>query len=256
MIRFYSPDIATSLVLPESDSAHCVRVLRMTEGDTLSVVDGMGNVHTCRITAAHLRHTSVEILDTLVEPRPWPAELIVGVAPTKNMDRMEWLVEKLVEIGVDRITPLLCDRSERRTLKTERLVKIAVSAMKQSLKARLPLIDDLTPFSHFVEEFTPADQRFIAYCNRTIPRRLLAGEYHPDSAGRTIFIIGPEGDFTPDEITHALDLGWCPVSLGPCRLRTETAALAAAATIHALDMQADALRSDSPLLNNPSSQLP
>lgn len=251
MIRFYSPDIESTLTLPESDSAHCVRVLRMGAGDEVAVVDGQGLVHTCRIVAPHPKHTAVEITATVEEPRPWPAELVAAVAPTKNLDRMEWLVEKLVEMGVDRIVPLLCDRSERRVLKTERLVKIAVSAMKQSLKARLPQIDELTPFKTFVREFGPDTQRFIAYCDRSIPRRLLAGEYDP-AASQTAFLIGPEGDFAPDEIRLALDLGWRPVSLGPCRLRTETAALSAAATIHALDMAAAAARDTDTLPLNPT----
>ena len=157
---------------------------------------------------------------------------MIAVAPTKHLDRMEWLVEKAVETGVNRIIPLLCRHSERKELKTERLEKIAVAAMKQSLKAVMPVIDPLTPVEQVIAAFTNY-QRFIAYCDRSIPRILLAANYTP---GRpAIAMIGPEGDFSPEEIRSALDTGWTPVSLGPCRLRTETAALTALQTFHIID---------------------
>ena len=131
MIRFYAPDIATNPILPESDSQHCCRVLRMVEGDNLEVVDGRGTLYRCRIVTAHSKRTEVEVFERVAHPKVWTGSITVAVAPTKHLDRMEWLVEKLVEIGVDRIVPVKCMRSERKELKTERLNKIAVSAMKQ-----------------------------------------------------------------------------------------------------------------------------
>ena len=150
MIQFYAPDIAETLTLPESDSRHAVKVLRMTEGEELQVIDGRGNVYTCRLVDAHPKRAGVEIAECRRQPLPWSQQIVVAVAPTKHMDRMEWLVEKLTETGVNRIVPLLCDRSERREIKTERLEKIAVSAMKQSLKAVLPVIDPMTPLRQAV----------------------------------------------------------------------------------------------------------
>lgn len=232
MIQFYAPDIAESLTLPESDSAHAARVLRLKAGDEIQVIDGRGTAYTCRIVAPHQRHTLVEIIGSEPMPLPWRQELVIAVAPTKHLDRMEWFVEKAVETGVNRIIPILCRHSERRELKTERLEKIAVAAMKQSLKAVMPAIDPLTPVEQVIDGFADC-QRFIAYCDRSIPRRLLACRYKPLLPA--IAMIGPEGDFDPTEIRRALDAGWDPVSLGPCRLRTETAALTALQTFHILD---------------------
>ncbi|MCC8070411.1 MAG: 16S rRNA (uracil(1498)-N(3))-methyltransferase [Bacteroidales bacterium] len=235
MIRFYAPYIAETLTLPESDSAHCTRVLRLGVGDEIEVVDGRGMAYSCRIVAPHQRHTMVEILSQRREPKTWTPSITLAVAPTKSVDRMEWMVEKLTEMGVDRVVPLLCNHSERRELKEERLVKIAVSAMKQSLKALLPAIDPLTPFARYIQE-EKAAQRFICYCDKTIERIHLATAYSSslsDSTPSSVAIaIGPEGDFSPAEVEEALKAGWQPVSLGPSRLRTETAALMALAIIH------------------------
>lgn len=232
MIRFYAPDIADTCQLPESDSGHCVRVLRMRPGDSLEVVDGAGRLYRCVLADASPKAATVEIVESVPLPRVWPADITVAVAPTKNIDRIEWLVEKLVEIGVDRIVPLRCRHSERKNLNTERLRKIAVSAMKQSLKATLPRIDELTPYDTYLDG-EHSEQRFIAYCDPSIPRRLLAREYRPGLS--TAILIGPEGDFDPTEIRHALDDAWCPVTLGDNRLRTETAALVSCDTCHIIN---------------------
>lgn len=232
MIQFYSKDIAETLTLPESDSAHATRVLRLKAGDEIQVIDGLGTAYHCRIVSPHQRHTLIEILATERMPLPWAHELVLAVAPTKNIDRMEWLVEKAVETGVNRIIPLLCTHSERKDLKVDRLERIAVSAMKQSLKAVMPLIDPITPIEDVINGFS-GFKRFIAYCDRSIPRKLLTCQYRPLQS--SIAMIGPEGDFSRDEITNALASGWQPVSLGPCRLRTETAALTALQTFHILD---------------------
>lgn len=231
MIRFYAPEILTTGLLPESDSAHCVRVLRMRSGDEIEVVDGQGGLHRCILRDAHPKHAFVDVVESISLPKVWNGNITIAIAPTKHNDRMEWLVEKLVEIGVDRIVPLRCRYSERKDINVERLEKIAVSAMKQSLKAVLPRIDPMTPYSAFLDATREGD-RFIAYCDPSIPRLLFAKEYRPGND--TIILIGPEGDFSKEEITRALDEGWRPVSLGDNRLRTETAALVACDTCHVI----------------------
>ena len=235
MRRFYCPDIADTLTLGEEDSRHCVKVLRMVEGDSIEVVDGNGTLYNCRITMAHPKRCAVEVLERQEQPPHWGHRIVLGVAPTKNLDRMEWLVEKCVEMGVDRIIPLRCHNSERTVLKTERLKKIMVSAMKQSLKATLPQLDEMTPVEQVIAE--PFDgTRYIAYCDELLPReqRLsLPGIYQP---GRdTMVLIGPEGDFSPEEVQAAVIAGFVPVTLGQSRLRTETAGMMAVAAIHVLN---------------------
>lgn len=233
MIQFYAPDIESDPVLPESESLHCVKVLRTPAGTPVEVIDGKGNMFTCRLLDAHPKHAMVEILEKRSKPLPWTYALTVGVAPTKHMDRMEWLTEKLTEVGVNTLVPLLCDRSERRELKIERLEKTAISAMKQSLKAVLPEVCPLTPVRQIIEQCT-AEQRFICYCDDNIgKRRIFAKEVKPD-ADITI-LIGPEGDFSPAEVDLALTHGFIPVTLGDNRLRTETAALFAASTAHVVN---------------------
>ncbi|MDE7388783.1 MAG: 16S rRNA (uracil(1498)-N(3))-methyltransferase [Muribaculaceae bacterium] len=232
MIRFYAPDIASNPVLPESDSAHCVKVLRMMPGDELEITDGKGTLYSCRLLEAHHKHAVVEVTGSRPLPLPWDYRLTVAVAPTKHLDRMEWLVEKLTEVGVNEFVPLLCDRSERRELKTERIEKIAVSAMKQSLKAVLPEIKPMTPVRRFISECTAAS-RFICHCDSESERLLLASQIKPGAD--TTILIGPEGDFSPAEVQLALSSGFIPVSLGDNRLRTETAALFAASTVHVIN---------------------
>lgn len=232
MIQFFAPDITETLELPESDSRHAVKVLRMREGDELQVIDGRGTAYTCRLADAHRKHAAVEIISSTPMPLPWTQQLAVAVAPTKHLDRMEWLVEKMTEVGVNTIIPLLCERSERREIKTERLEKIAVSAMKQSLKATLPTIMPMTPLRELIK-IMPDAQRVVAYCDPSIPRVDFAQTYE---AGRdTLILIGPEGDFSPSEIKMTLDAGFRPVTLGSNRLRTETAALYALSACHILD---------------------
>lgn len=230
MIRFYAPDIANIPVLPESDSQHCCRVLRMVEGDNVEIVDGRGRLYRCRIVTAHSKRTEVEVVECIALPKVWAGSITVAVAPTKHLDRMEWLVEKLVEIGVDRIVPVKCMRSERKELKTERLNKIAVSAMKQSLKAVLPRIDEMMPLKEFIASLDDNGQRFVAYCDDWVERRLLAKEYKAGQSATVL--IGPEGDFSPEEIECVMAERFIPVTLGDNRLRTETAALVACDTFH------------------------
>lgn len=233
MIRFHSPDLLSTHTLPEVESQHCVRVLRHRAGDTVEVVDGVGNLYTCRLLDEHTKHTALEIISTTPMPPTWKGNITIAVAPTKLMDRMEWMVEKLTEIGVDRIVPLLCERSERREIKEERLRRIAVSAMKQSLKATMPVISPMTPVKAFTSSIPSGTLKCVAYCDRDTPRSLLCDTLTPGSD--TVILIGPEGDFTPAEITHILDHGFKAVSLGEQRLRTETAALVACNTVHIIN---------------------
>ncbi len=234
VIRFYAPDIATDAVLPETESGHAARVLRKQAGDTVEVVDGKGGLFGCTIIDAHPKHTLLRIDSQSELPKVWTPRITIAVAPTKHSDRMEWLIEKLVEIGIDRFVPLRCERSERKELKPERLEKIAVSAMKQSLKAVLPEIDATTPLQAFLKaEAASQAMKFVGYCSDTVERRLMAATYRP-GADATI-LIGPEGDFSPGEIEACFDAGFTAVTMGDNRLRTETAALVAADTIHIIN---------------------
>lgn len=231
MIIFYAPDIMTCPELPEEESGHAVRVLRHTVGDEIEVVDGAGTWYHCRISAAHPKHCSVEVMSTHPDVH-WEYGVELAVAPTKNLDRMEWWLEKATEMGLDRFIPLKCRFSERKELKVDRMRKIAISAMKQSLKATLPAIEEMTDIKHFLQE--PFDgQKFIAHCMEDSPRQLLS---HLIKKGQKVrVLIGPEGDFSPEEVKLAFDNGYLPVSLGDQRLRTETAALASVHTIHLIN---------------------
>lgn len=231
MIIFYSPDIASNPKLNEEESGHAVRVLRHKEGDELVIVDGIGNFHYAHIVNAHPKHCAIEV-DRVEPENHWDYFIELGIAPTKNLDRIEWFMEKATEMGVDRVVPLKCRFSERKELKTERIRKIAVSAMKQSLKASLPVIEEITDIKQYIKE--PFDgQKFIAHCIKDSERKLLSKEIIP--GGKVRMLIGPEGDFSEEEIQLAIDNGYTPVSLGEQRLRTETAAVASVHTVHVIN---------------------
>lgn len=228
---FYAPDIESTLVLPEEESGHCVRVMRLAEGDEIMITDGKGNFYRASITNAHPKHCQVEITSSWQQEKPWDAYIHIAVAPTKNMDRMEWFAEKATEIGIDEITCLNCRFSERKEVKTARLEKILVSAMKQSQKALLPQLNGMTDFKQFVRQ--PFNGRkFIAHCEEG-EKPLIKSIYRPGE--NVLILIGPEGDFSPKEIKSAEENGFEAISLGKSRLRTETAALTACHTIHVLN---------------------
>ena len=232
MHLFYTPDIAETLTLPEMESGHCVRVLRLVEGDEIGLIDGRGTFYRAAIDLAHNKRCKVRILEERSQPAHWAGPIEVAIAPTKNLDRMEWFTEKTTEMGIDAIVPLLCRFSERKELKVERIEKIAISAMKQSLKAVLPRIDEMTPFERYVRE--PFDgQKFIAHCYADEERKLLSQTYKAGSSAR--ILIGPEGDFSPEEVSLAIENGYVPISLGVSRLRTETAGVVACHTLHTLN---------------------
>lgn len=234
MIRFYAPDIESTNELPEVESGHCCRVLRMRAGDNIEVVDGMGNIYHCEITDPHPRHTEVMINSKVTELLHWIPKITLAVAPTKNMDRMEWLAEKAVEIGINRLVFLECDRSVRRVVKRERIEKILISAMKQSLKATLPEFVEMMSLPEFLATDSSA-RKYIGYCDPSVEKRDFANEY--DGKSDVSILIGPEGDFTPEEVKISMDSGFLPVTFGNTRLRTETAALYALCASHIIITQ-------------------
>jgi len=230
MLLFFAPDILTVPTLPESESLHCVRVLRKQAGDLLTVTDGRGNFFQTRIEDANPKACRVGIVaQTAVDPLPYRVEM--AIAPTKNAERMDWLVEKATEIGVERITFLRTRFSERKDLKTDRLRKIVIAAMKQSEKAFLPEVSAMTDFLTFIRQ--PFDgQKFIAHCYEG-DKPLLSHICRPQTD--TLLLIGPEGDFSKEEVAAAHACGFQAVSLGTMRLRTETAALNVCQTIHIIN---------------------
>ena len=229
MHLFYTPDIAHSHELPADEAAHALRVLRLQPGDEVRLTDGQGGFYHARISECNRKRCMVEVIEQEEQAPLWTGHLHLALAPTKNMDRMEWLAEKATEIGFDELTFLNCQWSERRIVKGERIEKILISAMKQSLKARLPKLNDITDFAQFVKQ-PISGQKFIAHCHegeKTPLRQAL------QPAQDALVLIGPEGDFSPDEVALAVAEGFTPVTLGHTRLRTETAALIA---VHWMDL--------------------
>jgi 16S rRNA (uracil1498-N3)-methyltransferase len=230
---FYAPDIASVPELPEDESLHCVRVLRLKNGDGITVTDGKGFLYEAILVDAHPRRCRVEITDRPEQKPLWNFDIHIAVSPAKNMDRMEWFVEKATEIGINRITCLRCRYSERREIKLQRLNRIAVNAMKQSQKTMLPEINEIMDFREFVAHNTDTDGcKMIAHCSEN-EKNLIRNVYAPNK--NALILIGPEGDFSREEINAAITTGFHPVSLGESRLRTETAALVACHTIHVLN---------------------
>ena len=227
---FYTPDIAQTLELPEEEAGHCLRVLRLGVGEEIMLTDGKGCFYRAVISAATQKRCVVKVVEKTEQEPFWKGHLHLALAPTKNMDRMEWLAEKATEIGFDELTFLNCRFSERKVIKTERIEKIVVSAVKQSLKARKPVVNELTDFQKFVkQEF--GRQKFIAHCYEG-EKPLLQDVLEPGKDA--LVLIGPEGDFSPEEVVQAEAAGFQPISLGKSRLRTETAALVA---VHLMNLK-------------------
>lgn len=224
---FYVPDAAQVNELPADEAMHAMRVLRLKGGDELFLMDGVGNFYRAQVTIAATHHCYYEILEVLPQERQWKGHFHLAIAPTKMMDRIEWMVEKATEVGVDEISFLNCAFSERRVVKNPRIEKIIVSAMKQSHKAWKPVLNEMSTFAHFIEQ-PRAGVNYIAHCYDEIPRVNLFDELRktPDETEMTV-LIGPEGDFSIDEVRLAVDHGYQSVSLGTSRLRTETAGLSA-----------------------------
>ncbi len=233
MHRFYIPSISgDTCKLSEEESKHCIRVLRLAQNDTVEITDGKGNRFNALIEDAHPKACVLRITEHRKEDAPsW--ELLIAIAPTKNIARMEWLVEKLTEIGFTKLIPIECHTSERTVLKTERLKKIAIEAMKQSGRVYLPEIEELTSFEDLINKsnlFKGA--KFIPHCNNS-DRRTLSSMYKRGE--NALLLIGPEGDFTKEEIQLALENGFIPLNLNEHTLRTETAALVAAIAVKTLN---------------------
>jgi len=232
MHLFYTPDITSDFyTLSEEESRHCQKVLRLREGDTIHLTDGLGTLFEARIADSRSKQVIVEITGKQEEYGKRPYRLHLAVAPTKNIDRFEWFLEKATEIGVDEITPLICEHSERKVVRNDRLLKVITSAVKQSLKAYHPVLHEMTSFQQFISE-KQEGQLFIAHLDEQNPL-LLKNLYNP---GLDITIlIGPEGDFSPAEMESAVNASYQCISLGDSRLRTETAALVACHTISILN---------------------
>lgn len=232
---FYTPDInpqAATYILSEEESKHCIRVLRLQVNDVIQLVDGRGGIYAARIADAHPKKTQLQITEVRQEYGKRNHYLHIAVAPTKNIERLEWFLEKATEIGIDEVSLILCQRSERKEAKTDRLNKIITSAIKQSLKAYHPQLNSLTPFSKLVQSYHEG-QKFIAHCLPGQNKVSLASQLQVH--GSCLVLIGPEGDFTEKEIEEALQNGFKPITLGESRLRTETAALEACFEVNFLN---------------------
>lgn len=234
MELFYSDNISAGHVfLDQEQSTHCVRVLRHREGDVISVIDGLGSLFECRLVDANPKAAVATVVSETPDFGAHPYHLTMAVCPTKNIDRFEWFAEKATEIGVDVIAPVFGDRSERRVLKTDRIRRLAVSATKQSLKGRVPEVREPVSVAEFVASAPESSLKLICYCEDDESRRVSVQEALAASDAREVMVlIGPEGDFSPEEIAAALSSGWKPVHLGSSRLRTETAAVVAATAVY------------------------
>jgi len=229
MHLFYTPDIASDIyTLEEQESKHCIRVLRLKIGDEITLTDGIGNMYFSKIIEAHPKRCTVEVVEVKKGYGKRSFTIHIAVAPTKNIARTEWFIEKATEIGIDKITPLICEHSERKTTKTERLAKVVTSAVKQSLKAYHPVMNNSIDFKKFIEQKFEGE-KFIAYCSDEY-RGSLKNIYRKGEDA--LILIGPEGDFSPAEVDLAIKHGFMPVSLGHSRLRTETAALYACCVVN------------------------
>lgn len=229
---FYLKNATEGLnTMPEEESKHCVKVLRMTEGETFVVTDGEGHLYDAELVAALPKHATVNLTNKRPGYDHWDFNLEIAIAPTKLNERTEWFLEKATEIGIDRVRLFTSYHSERRAANVERFQKVMVAAMKQSIKSRLPKIDDITPFDKLVKQ--PFEgQKFIAWIDDDV-KDCLCNLYHKGE--NVLVLIGPEGDFSPEEVALAKENGFVPCSLGDARLRTETAAMVACHTIQLIN---------------------
>ena len=235
MELFFSRDIEGGICrLDHDESGHCIKVLRHRCGDEISVIDGCGTLYRCRITADSHKGVEAMVLETTENWGGHPYRLHLAVCPTKNNDRYEWFAEKACEIGLDILSPVIGDHSERRVLKTARVEKILISASKQSLKAAVPVINEPVSVKEFISSCDSDALKLIAYCfeDETIPRRSIKEVLDSYEGTDVVVMIGPEGDFSHEEATLALEAGFIPVHLGTSRLRTETAAVTAASAAY------------------------
>jgi 16S rRNA (uracil1498-N3)-methyltransferase len=229
MTIFYAPDIAgSSYCLNEDESKHAIRVLRLCKGDQVHLIDGKGGLFEAIIESDHPKKCELKIIAVHQEFGKRNYYLHIAIAPTKNMDRFEWFLEKATEIGIDEITPLLTSHSERKSVNLERLEKVLVASAKQSVKAYVPVLNEIMSWSAFLKKELTG-QKFIATCSGE-ERKPLSSIYKRGEKAH--IIIGPEGDFTPDEIESAIKCNFAPITFGSFRLRTETAGVVASHTFH------------------------
>ncbi|MEI6696791.1 MAG: 16S rRNA (uracil(1498)-N(3))-methyltransferase [Bacteroidota bacterium] len=232
MHLFYTPNIKSSLyTLDKEESTHCVRVLRLKEGSLIHLTDGKGNLFKAQLLSADPKECLAEIIETIPEFGKRAFYLHIAIAPTKNIDRFEWFLEKATEIGIDEITPLYCEHSERNIIKPERLQKIITSALKQSLKTYHPVLNEAVKFNHFIQS-TFESKKYIAHCEENEKTPFQTACQKGENA---LILIGPEGDFSNTEIKNAIANNYLPISLGDSRLRTETAGIVACHTINLLN---------------------
>lgn len=235
MHLFYCATAPEINVLDETESQHAIKVLRLAEGNAIEITNGKGDWYKAVISKAHFKKCEFAINETVHFSKLNQAHLHIAIAPTKNNDRIEWFIEKCVEIGIDEISFIQCHHSERRNLNIERAVKVAISAMKQSQKAYLPKINELISFKQFLAKATNITQKYIAYVSdeNTDDKHLFKAASKNTS---TLILIGPEGDFSKAEIEMAFANQYTAVSLGSSRLRTETAGVAACLSLNLLQL--------------------
>jgi len=230
---FYAPGISgNSWVLDEKESKHCIRVLRMKEGTPVKVIDGKGNLYEGVISRADQKKCEITIDNVIRQFEKRNYRLHIAISPLKNPERFEWFVEKSVEIGIDEITPLICKNTEKQRIKPERINNIIISAMKQSLKAGITILNEATPFKDFINKDIEGI-KLISHCNSAGERTKIDNVY--SKGDNAVILIGPEGDFNDNEITAAIKKDFKPVHLGKSRLRTETAGIAACYSIYFLN---------------------
>ncbi|MBR1469357.1 MAG: 16S rRNA (uracil(1498)-N(3))-methyltransferase [Prevotella sp.] len=229
---FYVPDAASQSELSPDEAVHAIRVLRLKTSDELFLMDGEGSFFRAEVSEVNSKHCFYAIQEPLPQEKTWRGRIHLAIAPTKNIDRMEWLAEKATEVGFDEISFLDCQFSERRQLRADRIGKIVVAAMKQSRKAWLPKVNEMVSFRKFIQQ--PRDgRRFIAHCYEEVERRDMFTLLSAESAAEDVTVlVGPEGDFSIDEVREAVKSGYESVTLGTSRLRTETAGLAAVMMAH------------------------
>jgi len=227
---FYAPDITgDTYTLDEKESKHLIRVLRMTKGESVKLIDGNGILYEGIISNPDQNKCSIDITGKIKDFEKRNYRLHIAISPLKNPERFEWFIEKSVEIGIDEITPLLCRNTEKPGIKRERLNNLIISAMKQSLKATKTILNEPASFKDFINKDLMGI-RMIAHCDKSNERKNVSEVYSKND--NSIILIGPEGDFTRDEVDSAVNRGFLPVHLGPSRLRTETAGVAACHSIY------------------------
>jgi 16S rRNA (uracil1498-N3)-methyltransferase len=227
---FFAPDIdGNSYTLDENESKHCIRVMRMTAGSPVRVIDGKGNLYEAKVTDPDPRRCSLTVTSIIRNFETRNYNIHIAISPLKNYERFEWFIEKSVEIGVDEITPLICGNTEKPGIKRERINNLIISAMKQSLKSTITILNEPVSFKDFIKTGY-SGKKMIAHCHSDKDRKKIGEIY--SKGDDTLILIGPEGDFTTEEIRSAVDAGFNPVHLGKSRLRTETAGIAACHSVY------------------------